>query len=415
MPRRQGERLGEIGGCWLSKRQNSPAWCRTWFDRSSRQTRRASLGTADIQQAKLKLAVWAVGHGTLPECRPDSVPLEAVLIRYYLQHACARRSGKQARYALRRWSDFFPAAVVAEITPIRLRAFVEDMRHEGLSNGSIRRTLAIGRAALNRAHRLGEFTTVPYVDLSLAPEPEPRERILTPDEARRLFAASRHDHERAYLLLAFGTAARPEAILQLTSSQVDCEARLIRLNPPGRAQTKKRRPIIPMCRALLYYLQDLPEGPVVRYNGKALKTIKSTFDRLKARARTEIRDEAARAVRDLRRAKARSDAWSVIAQAKARGDALLELTPYAIRHTVACEMRKRGVPVWEVAGFLGHSTGYRTTERYAKYGPDHLGAAVRAIDAYFADLGVTEGPRPRQNLCPIREDSVPGQVTLDAH
>ena len=52
------------------------------------------------------------------------------------------------------------------------------MRREGLSNGSIRRTLAIGRAALNHAHRLGELTTVPYVDLSLAPEPEPRERIL---------------------------------------------------------------------------------------------------------------------------------------------------------------------------------------------------------------------------------------------
>ena len=105
----------------------------------------------------------------------------------------------------------------------------------------------------------------------------------------------------------------------------------------------------------------------------------------------------------------------MIAEAKARGDALLELIPYAIRHTIACEMRKRGVPVWEVAGFLGHATGYRTTERYAKYGPDHLGAAVRAIDAYFTDLGVTEGPRPRQNLCPFREGSVPGQVTLDAH
>lgn len=79
-----------------------------------------------------------------------------------------------------------------------------------------------------------------------------------------------------------------------------------------------------------------------------------------------------------------------------RGDALLELTSYAIRHTIACEMRRRGVPVWEVAGFLGHSTGYRTTERYAKYGPDHLGAAVRAIDAYFAELGVADRCHPAQ-------------------
>ena len=65
---------------------------------------------------------------------------------------------------------------------------------------------------------------------------------------------------------------------------------------------------------------------------------------------------------------------------------MLEVTPYTVRYTVAAEMRRRGVPVWEVAGFLGHSSGYKTTERYAKFGPDHLGGAVRAIDAYFAEL-----------------------------
>lgn len=134
----QGERLGEIGGYWLSRRPNSPAWCRTWYDGSSRQTKRASLGTADFRDAKLKLAEWVVGQGAMPDNRPGSVALEAVLIRYYQQHACARRSGKQARYALRRWSDFFPAAVVAEITPLRLRAFAAAMRNEGVSDGTIR-------------------------------------------------------------------------------------------------------------------------------------------------------------------------------------------------------------------------------------------------------------------------------------
>lgn len=285
MRRPQGERLGAIGGYWLSRRRNSPAWCRTWYDGSSRQTKRASLGTADLRDAKLKLAEWVVGQGKLPDNRPCSVALEAVLIRYYRQHACARRSGKQARYALRRWSDFFPAAVVAEITLLRLAAFVAAMRDEGLSDGTIRRTLAAGRAALNHAYRLGELATVPYVDLGPIPEPEPRERILTPDEARRLFAAAGPDHAWMYLLLAFGTAARPEAILELTNGQVDCEARLIRLKRPGHARTRKRRPTIPMCRTLVPYLQDLPEGPIIRYDGRALKTIRSTFNRLRAPGR----------------------------------------------------------------------------------------------------------------------------------
>jgi hypothetical protein len=69
-----------------------------------------------------------------------------------------------------------------------------------------------------------------------------------------------------------------------------------------------------------------------------------------------------------------------------------EIIAYTIRHTVAVEMRKRSVPVWEVAGFLGHTSGYKTTERYAKFGPDHLGKAIRAIDAYFVELGTCVPP-----------------------
>jgi hypothetical protein len=45
------------------------------------------------------------------------------------------------------------------------------------------------------------------------------------------------------------------------------------------------------------------------------------------------------------------------------------------------------------AGFLGHTSGYKTTARYAKYGPDHLGEAVRAIDDYFAELGLSNAPQ----------------------
>ena len=158
-----------------------------------------------------------------------------------------------------------------------------------------------------------------------------------------------------YLLLAFGTAARPKAILDLTSFQVDCDARLIRLNPPGRPQNKKRRPTLPICDTFLPYLRALPAGPVVQYNGRALRGVKSTFDHLTERAAHRV-------------------------------PAISDVMPYVIRHTIAAEIRKRGVPVWEVAGFLGHTSGYKRTERYAKFGPDHLARAVRAIDAYFADL-----------------------------
>ena len=220
----------------------------------------------------------------------------------------------------------------------------------------------------------------------MASEGEPRERIMSIEEAAYLWAAAVHEHERACLRLALGTLARPEAILELSSFQIDCGARLIRLNPPGRKQTKKRRPTVPMCETLAPHVTGLPPGPVVSYKGRAVKNIRGPINRLKKRARRMVRDEAARAARRCRRTGRRGEAWAAIAAARACGDALLEITPYTIRHTMASVPRKRQVPPWEVAGFLGHTSGYKTTERHAIFDPDHLGQAVQAIDAYFADL-----------------------------
>ena len=52
------------------------------------------------------------------------------------------------------------------------------------------------------------------------------------------------------LMILIGTACRPEAALELTGAQLDFEDRLIDLNPRGRAQTKKFRPVVKMPEAL---------------------------------------------------------------------------------------------------------------------------------------------------------------------
>src|SRR5262249_35925835 len=152
------------------------------------------------------------------------------------------------------------------------------------------------------------------------------------------------------------------------------------------------RPTLPICDALLPWLRHLLPGPVVNYRGRRLADSRMMFKHLTGRAARQIRQDAAAAARDHRRAGHRNDAWAAIYDGRQRSTAMLEVTAYTIRHTVAVEMRKRGVPVWEVAGFLGHSSGYKTTERYAKFGPDHLAGAVQAIDDYFAELGLAAAP-----------------------
>ncbi len=286
------QRLGEIGGYWLSQRPNSRQWCRTWFDATTRQTRRASLGTVDLEDAKLKLAGWLMTGGAMAREPASAVPLETVLVRYYEHHAKRLASGHQAQYSLKKWSDFFAGALVSELTPYRQRAFIASLRNQNYSDGYIRRVLQIGQAALNRALREGEIAIAPKVLVGEAPEGEARERILSMKEAATLLSAARTPQLAMFLLLAFGTAARPGAILELTTFQVNCDARLIRFNPPGRRQNWKRRPTVPICDTLLPYLRALPAGPVVAYYGKPIKSIRKTFERTRDRAERDRREKA---------------------------------------------------------------------------------------------------------------------------
>ena len=91
-----------IGKWFLDKRPNSPNWCVCWFDSATRQTRRASLGTADFQIAKIRLAEHVTKHETLNDADPAAVYLEAILIRYWEEHGKNIPSAEQARHA-RKW------------------------------------------------------------------------------------------------------------------------------------------------------------------------------------------------------------------------------------------------------------------------------------------------------------------------
>ena len=339
---------GQIGDYWLSQRSGSRKWCRTWFDKRTRQTMRASLGTEDFRQAQIKLAEWVTLNANLRSENPKDLPLETVLLRYYEGHIKNKRSGESAFYALRHWSNFFSEATISELTVQRQEAFQRYLSDKGCSDGYIGRILGVGKAALNRAYQRQEIASIPYI--LTGSKGRVRDRILSVEESAGLFNAVESDHMRMYLLLAFTTLARPEAILQLKRFQVDMENRLIHLNPPGREQNKKRRPTVPITNTLFPWVQNSKNESLVSWKGKGIKSVKKAFKRVRERAGLSS-----------------------------------DVVPYTVRHTMATELRKRSVPAWEVAGILGHKSE-RTTERYAKYAPDYLSKARRAIDEYFIEL-----------------------------
>ena len=346
------DRLAQIGDFWLSKRPGSQQWCRTWYDPDSRQTRRASLGTSDFPAAQIALAEWVVQHAKLGKQEPQAVPLEQVLVRYWHRRGKGLKSRQMTEIALAYWSEFFAGATVAEITRPRQREFIDWLRGRRtppLSDGYVRRIMGIGAAALNDAHKEGEILAVPYVELP--PDGEPRDRVLSVAESQALWGAAKLPHERMFLALAYATLARPEAILDLRRDMVDFDRRLLTQNPPGRRQTKKYRPVVPVSDFLLPWLQNAPEGPLVAWHGKPIASFKTAWRGLRRRA--------------------------------GLGD---EVVAKTIRHTVATELRTANVPEAQIQGMLGHRAYSGKTEVYAKYRPDYLREATAAVDGYMARL-----------------------------
>lgn len=346
------ERLAQIGDYWLSKRPGSQQWCRTWYDGDARQVRRTSVGTSDFQAAQIRLAEWVVQHAKLGKHAPHEMALDTVLVRYWHRKGKTLASKEVTEIALAYWSEFFREAVVSEIDRSRQREFMDWLRARRkppLSEGYIKRIMGIGAAALNDAYHEGEIASVPYI---IPGEDAPaRDRVLTLDESAALWLATELPHERMMLALLYGSLARPEAALGLRKEYADLPRRLLVQNPPGRKQTKKYRPTVPVCGFLLPWLESAPAGPLVAWRGKPIKSFKTAWRALRKRA------------------------W--LGQ---------DVVPKTVRHTMATELRAAGVPEAEIQGFLGHRAFGGTTEVYAKYRPDYLGEATAAIDAYMGRL-----------------------------
>ncbi|KAF0570371.1 integrase, partial [Xylella fastidiosa subsp. fastidiosa Mus-1] len=154
-----------------------------------------------------------------------------------------------------------------------------------------------------------------------------------------------------YLALAYGTLARPETILGLQREFADTQRRLLTQNPPGRKQTKKHRPVVPICDFLLPWILSVDSGPLVHWHGRSIASFKTAWRKLRTRAGLPK-----------------------------------DTVPKVIRHTMATELRAAGVSAEDIQGMLGHRAYGGITDVYAKYRLTIVADAVRAIDAYSGAL-----------------------------
>lgn len=348
----KSEQLHRIGDFWLSKRDNSEAWCLTWFDAATEQTKRTSLRTRCLEEAKAKLAQHVTIHGTRAGEQPKQALMADVCTRYFAHHGRATIGAKQQHRsllcALERVTE---GMTVGEFNLVEQKAWRQRMKAAGYADGTVKRCLNAVKAAVNFAFNNGELDRpIPFVSV---PDGEPRKRRMSVAEMARLWDAAEPEHLRTFLLVLLATAARPGAVLDLTRERCDLSDGLIHLYDPARARTKKHRPIVAMPDFLRPVIEAAPPGSLVRFRGKAVTKISKSF-------------------RDAR------DAAGLDAA----------VSPYTFRHTLATMLRKRGVSMDEIAGQLGHrSSDNPMTEEYAAYDPNYLSLARKAIDEVAREIG----------------------------
>lgn len=374
---RKEERF-QLGEFWLDKRADgaSDAWQITWFDGKRRQTRQRSTRTSDFELAKHRLAEHYIARGERHQEPAKSVFIEHVLMRYYETYGKKLASEHFVAYAIAHWKRFWKDETIEDMTEERITEFQKDLakgENHAMKPATVNRVLGVGRAAIERAIAKKELVSGPSIP-NVQVGRQRLYRASHADLSKLLNASEGMPWVRRWIIGSMVTLARPQAVLEISRPQLDFELRRVDLNPPGRDQTDKGRPIIPMTQTAYDWLSGDWTGLWITYRGKPLASIRMGFERARERAGLPT-----------------------------------TFTPYTVRRTLSTELRRRGVAPWEIAGFLGHTvTEYAITEEYAIYSPDYLGHASKVLDAYCDEL------QPLLDF-PLRTSRVPESVSNEAN
>lgn len=389
----------EIGGFYLERsfpdRGGVYYACR--YDAGTGRVHRRSLRTSDLEEAKRKLAAQVVAAPAKAEDAPSPRDVMTVLVleHYLAGHAQTIRSEGQAIRAAALVVEYLTerkllALPVAGWTPARQLDFAAWLRERfNHSAAYIERLFHVLSAAFNDAARvklrrdpLGReiegsiISHAPKIEYGKAaitrdlklPPAKSETAVPTLDEMARYLDALEQEHLRRWAIVALSTWARPEAVTTLDfETQFDPRTGLLDLNPPGRAQTNKRRARIstPLC----------------------LRSTLAQWKSTQGRSKTCSPKEPAASWLTWRGAQPAS----IYRALRRTGQKLdLPIRQKTFRTFMATQCRKLcpGVPREKRSLWLGHASkeGSRTTDFYEIADADYLADVALATDFIITEL-----------------------------
>ena len=388
--RRRSNQRQQCGQFWLWQRHDNGAWCICWLEhcpprrsvtRRKVTAYRSDYGDPAPQEAEDALAAHHLefGKAAAPQTAADAL-VEDLMADWVRYHLATLQAPERYLISVQHWTTFFDrerkagrlpnAVTVRQLTPQLQARFRDSRSKDGVGGHTISRDLAALRGAMTWAWKNQRIEHPPFIADVPSHQKEPaRDRVLSLEEVAALLdhCANRDDREHIlrFIVIELGTAGRPEAVLELTSNNIDFKRGLIDPQQPGRSHPRKRRAIVPIAKAVLPWVSGI-EGKLIVYRVPIAK-------------RNRVEGGPTHFVRQTRCIKT---AWNAIC----KDAGIIGATPKTLRHTILTWLAERGVPKEQRMTLAGHSAQDTTAKNYEHLSPSYLRVAIAEIDAYFDQL-----------------------------
>lgn len=326
---------------WLDKRDTGKYYV-NWYDPEKRRTHRASLRTRNPETAKERFAAFlAGGADSIRNSKDGRLGVATAVDQYLREHALVRCADPARQTGIaKHLVEFFGDLPVSDVDIPQCRAYTAARR---AAPATVKRELGVLVAAANHAKRWKRLKGESLPSIEYPEVPKTQVGFFTVEEVAQLIREA-EPRLRAFIVLAYFTAARRKSIETLEMSQIKLSERIIHLHKTGERETAKRRAVVPVNDACVREIQWLAAISETKWLfGKPVDFYRP-FKRLCERLGLEDRSH-----------------------------------PHLLRHSRATHLLQAGQDLFKVAGLLGDSV--TTVERtYGHHTPAHAASAVSPWD-----------------------------------
>lgn len=408
------KQLGRFGEYFLKHERNKQKTIGIFSYSKGQTVHLDSTGTSNLKEAVAFLEEWSIRRRKIKASK-DMLVLECINT-YVIDYANKLPSMDVIRSAIRNLIEVFNEAgpreeprvtlMVSEFTNANQKKFIAHLRARtkpmdptnprsehvrSVKDSTIGRRLRAIWAAFGYCHGNEELTSFPPTIMEKLWEPEiaARTRLLTLAEvAAILNHCAKSELQWRFALSMLATAGRSAALKEMTESQFDAAHDVMDLNPPGRKQTTKYRPKVPLCWMYSQWVQQWladakaadpnwqqnTKGRILTWEGQPLSPRGMFFNK---------------ALRKVDKT----------------------LVPYHLRHFVSTWLVERVKTEWEKDMFMGHrrpaggdAQASRVGRDYSHYDPKKMRGAANAIEELFTELQ----PLVERRLIPFKENRSAG-------